>query len=240
MSEKLSYDIVDARYRLQAQWTKPFREFLYRKLNEKECVYILEVGCGTGAVIRAVGEEFRNPNKVIFGLDSNYKITCYAKNQSGGIFLTGNGEELPFRDDLFDLVFCHYLLLWTENPVKIIAEMRRVLKHQGIAAAIAEPCYAEMTAAPDNLYKLAAEQRNQLREAGSNINVGCELGNIFKAAGFSDAQIGIYQSGENSQEFIRKEVDQMLMDTGRKQFCFEQNKEYSYSVPTYYCFAKKQ
>ena len=239
MIENSSYEILNERYSHQTQWTRQFREFIYRKLPESGDVYILEIGCGTGAVIRRVKDEYKNPNKVVFGIDISYKITNYAKFRDSAIYINGDGAELPFEDDVFDLVFCHYLLLWTENPVKIIKEMRRVLKHQGIAAAIAEPCYKEMTASPDSLRNLAEEQRQKLQKSGSNINIGCELGNLFRKAGFQNVQSGPYQTGNMDSDYIQQEISQMLVDTDRKQFQFETNTEYSYSVPTYYSFAIK-
>ena len=183
--------------------------------------------------------EYKNPDKSVFGVDLNYNTLSYAKINDFAAFTNGDGEQLPFADGVFDLVFCHYLLLWTENPLKIILEMRRVLKNQGIAAAMAEPCYTEMSASPKSLQILAEEQREKLEEAGSIINIGCMLENLFKEAGFRDVQSGPYQTGEMDFDFIRQEVDQMLLDTKQKEFHFENDTEYSYSVPTYYSFAIK-
>ena len=44
------------------------------------------------------------------------------------IFLEGDVEKLPFKDKVFDFVFCSHLLEHVESPDKAIAELTRVAK----------------------------------------------------------------------------------------------------------------
>lgn len=44
------------------------------------------------------------------------------------IFLEGDVEKLPFKDKVFDFVFCSHLLEHVENPDKAISELTRVAK----------------------------------------------------------------------------------------------------------------
>jgi cyclopropane fatty-acyl-phospholipid synthase-like methyltransferase len=40
-----------ARYLQQARWTRPLREYLYGKAGVDSARRVLEVGCGTGALL---------------------------------------------------------------------------------------------------------------------------------------------------------------------------------------------
>ena len=44
-----------------------------------------------------------------------------------------NGEDMPFEDDTFDVVYGHGVLQYTAEPQKMIAECRRVLRSDGVA-----------------------------------------------------------------------------------------------------------
>src|SRR3989344_3020091 len=44
------------------------------------------------------------------------------------LFIQGNVENLPFKDKVFDFVFCSHLLEHVENPDKAISELTRVAK----------------------------------------------------------------------------------------------------------------
>ena len=52
--------------------------------------------------------------------------------------------DIPFPDESFDIVFASHILLYPTDDVKAIAEMRRILKPNGIAI-IPMPIFAEKT-----------------------------------------------------------------------------------------------
>lgn len=230
---------VDRRYSLQAEWTKEFRYFLMRKLPADRRLKILEVGCGTGAVIRKIRTENSERDIKIFGVDIDAKALSYAKIKSKEIYLNVNGEQLPFQSNVFDLVICHYLLLWAENPVRILKEMRRVLAPNGLCAVMAEPCYSQMTAEPSELKKLTEKQVLFLKQSGADTDIGLDLGEIFHRAGFQNTIVGKYKSAGFDPSFIEIEVKQILSDIGEKNFTIDPNTKITYSVPTYYAFAGK-
>lgn len=49
-------------------------------------------------------------------------------------FEVANVYELPFADASFDAVLAHTLLVHLSDPLKVLKEMRRILKPGGIAA----------------------------------------------------------------------------------------------------------
>lgn len=46
--------------------------------------------------------------------------------------IVGDAQQLPFGSDLFDLALCTQMLEYALNPVRVISEIRRVLKKDGL------------------------------------------------------------------------------------------------------------
>ncbi|MBQ6509352.1 MAG: class I SAM-dependent methyltransferase [Flexilinea sp.] len=230
---------LDARYSLQMEWTRPLREYICRKLPRGRKLSILEVGSGTGAVVRCLRSELSERAGLIAGVDRDPEINGFAAQNGGAEFITANGEQLPFGDGCFDFVYCHYLLLWTKDPAAVLREMRRVTVSGGICAALAEPCYAEMEAAPEPLYELACRQREALAAQGADPRTGRELGRYFREAGFRQAEFGAYEKGKMTRTFLEREIARMAEDTGLEPYRIPQSGPCYYFVPTYYAFAVK-
>lgn len=90
---------------------------------------ILDVGCGTGRLLRAAGERF--PGARLEGIDAAEGMIEQAKAAGGANFQVATAEHLPFPSAEFDLVFStmtfHH---WADQP-QGIAEIARVLKPGG-------------------------------------------------------------------------------------------------------------
>ncbi len=230
-------DQADRRFKLQTRWSEQLRAYIYRKLPTKP-LNILEVGCGTGAVLACLEREIPDRIRMAAGIDIDPEMAAYAARKQCGILCVGSGELLPFPSDCFDFVLCHYLLLWTEMPDVILREMRRVTVSGGICAALAEPCYTEMEAEPRELKALADLQRDKLAERGANLSCGKELPDYFSKAGFARVEWNRYGELPQSRAFLEAEAGQMVMDTGAKSLpVLPENSRYS--VPTYYAVAEK-
>jgi ubiquinone/menaquinone biosynthesis C-methylase UbiE len=105
-----------ARYTQQASWTSQIREYLYAKAKLSEARNVLEVGCGTGALLTGFPSI---THADIFGLDINRDNARQAKKNAPLAGITcGDGHYLPHADGCFDIVLCHFLLLWVESPVE--------------------------------------------------------------------------------------------------------------------------
>ncbi len=139
------YSEEDARYfnemyEDQMEWTESTRKRLYRKMNLFHAKNILEVGSGTGAILR----ELRtiNPKAKSVGLDWNLLALKYSHLESlNPYYVCGKGEVLPFPTNSFDITLCHYLLMWVKEPLTVLKEMRRVTRIGGWIACLAEPDY---------------------------------------------------------------------------------------------------
>ncbi|HUY74738.1 MAG TPA: class I SAM-dependent methyltransferase [Candidatus Dormibacteraeota bacterium] len=93
---------------------------------------ILDVGCGTGKLLRSAGAAF--PSATLFGVDAAIEMvkTARASDPTGAIrFQHATAETLPFPDAQFDLVFSTMTFHHWQDKARGIAEVRRVLTQDG-------------------------------------------------------------------------------------------------------------
>jgi SAM-dependent methyltransferase len=95
---------------------------------------VLDVGCGAGTDLA----RFARGGALTTGVDVSASAIDLARRnfeQQGlrGEFREADGEQLPFDDETFDLVFAHGVVQYTPNGHRLIDEARRVLKPGGTA-----------------------------------------------------------------------------------------------------------
>ena len=98
---------------------------------------VLDVGCGTGNLLRATGKRHRNVELV--GVDPDLKMLARAERKIRRAGLAarldrGFAQELAFPDASFDVVFSSLMLhhLETSSKDEMLAEVRRVLRPDGV------------------------------------------------------------------------------------------------------------
>lgn len=180
-----------ARFVEQSQWTAPLRAFLLAQSSLEIAQSILEVGCGTGAITSCI----ESSDKKVVGIDLCYDRLKFAHSiDRSSHFSCSDGLALPFTSGQFDIVFCHYFLLWMgEQADKAVAEMKRVTRKGGVVLAIAEPDYLSRIDYPVELEKLGHLQTQSLIRQGVIPDMGRRLPELFTNAGLTDIRFG--QSG---------------------------------------------
>ncbi len=173
------------RYRQQALWTADLRRYLFKKVGIKSNARALEVGCGTGAILETL-------DFPAHALDLNLASVKIAQSRVPNNFpLTcANAEHIPYANQSFDVVFCHFLLLWLPNPQAAIAEMLRVLRPNGHIIAFAEPDYTRRVDEPAALAQVGAWQRDALKAQGADIEIGANLAEHCHSAGIQIIETG--------------------------------------------------
>lgn len=202
-----------ARYQLQAGWTASIRDYLYQRASLADARRVLEVGCGSGAVLSSLHEH--NQAQVI-GLDIDRPILKFAASldtRSG--FITGDALRLPFADRTFDIVFCHYFLLWVRSPLVALQEMTRVCRAGGAILALAEPDHAGRIDHPDELEVLGNLQTEGLEQQGADPKAGRSLAGWFHQAGLVEIESGVLGGQWKTRptdEFLESEWEMLRHD----------------------------
>lgn len=187
---------MHSRFVQQARWTEDLRRYLFSLAEIKRASSILEVGCGTGAVLSRLPVR---ADQSIYGIDIDYAHLTQADDHSPSArFAQADAFNLPFTNHCFDIVYCHYLLLWLRKPQFAVAEMFRVCKPGGWVLAVAEPDYGGRIDYPQSLETLGRLQAVALTHQGAEPNTGRRVFGLFNFSGFREVLGGV-MGGQWSQ-----------------------------------------
>lgn len=176
-----------SRYLQQAAWTHDLRVYLFEKAGLAGARHVLEVGCGTGAILREL-----NTPASLHGLDLDPAALSECRIHAPAVSLTrGDGQHLPYPAKSFDIAYCHFLLLWANNPLQVVREMARVSR---TVLALAEPDHSQRVDEPSALKDLGQWQTDALRRQGANPSFGAQLAETFHQAGIKLIEAGPIQS----------------------------------------------
>jgi SAM-dependent methyltransferase len=93
---------------------------------------VIDIGCASGLIT----DEIANQVDFIVGIDVNNDAVRIASSGSNGpsttAFLIGDGSSLPFADATFDAAVCNHVYEHVPDPYALMAEIRRVLRPEGI------------------------------------------------------------------------------------------------------------
>jgi len=90
---------------------------------------ILDVGCGDGKDLVILSKNSTS----VFGIDPSMEFLKKAQiNNPLGVFKEAVGENIPFEDKTFDVVISKWAIQTSTDVPKVLLEMARVLKKDGI------------------------------------------------------------------------------------------------------------
>jgi len=180
------------RYELQmGRWSRrlviPFLEFAGTQPGER----VLDVGCGTGHLARAVAERSMPGEVRAIDLAAVYVDHARRHNRDPRVtFDVADACAMPFADHSFDRVLSLLVLHFVPQAAQAIAEMRRVTRPGGIVAAavwdarggyVANRMFFDTAAALDPAAN-ARRARNYTRP----LTRPGELGRAWRDAGLCD------------------------------------------------------
>lgn len=181
-----------ARFVQQAAWTRDLRVYLLKRAGLPRARRVLEVGCGTGAILAEL-----STRAAVHGLDLEPAHLSQAIIHAPGAFLTcGDAHALPYPPRTFDITFCHFLLLWVRDPQRTLSEMARVTRRGGYALAMAEPDYCQRIDHPPELALLGRWQTESLWRQGADPKIGSRLAALFAQAGIRLIETGTLRGRE--------------------------------------------
>lgn len=89
---------------------------------------ILDIGCGVGVFLKEFEKYTKKEN--IFGIEVDEEKVEIAK-KSGFNVIQSPAENMPFKDNFFDILWCHEVIEHVDDDKKTVEECVRVLKNQG-------------------------------------------------------------------------------------------------------------
>ncbi len=189
-----------ARYCQQAGWTETTRRYIFSRVGISPNDYLLEVGCGSGAVFEVLESDgYRN----LTGIDLDLNTLLQAKIPHSSA--CADGLRLPFQDAFFNHCLCHFYLMWVSDPLTTLREMARVTAPGGWVLALAEPDYGGRIDFPQALERLGEMQTQALRTQGADTRMGRRLLALFKECGLNKVGVGIisaqWEPGNSNDSF---------------------------------------
>jgi ubiquinone/menaquinone biosynthesis C-methylase UbiE len=135
-----------------AEAWRGYKPASFALLGLSEGDHVLDVGCGTGADVRALAG--LAPGVSVIGLDASATRIREAQAAALGLarpieFRAGDVHRLPFEDDRFDACRADKVLHHVADPARALAEMTRVTRPGGRVAVSDADYETLVVAAPD-------------------------------------------------------------------------------------------
>lgn len=166
---------------------------------------VLDVGSGPGSITLGLGDSVA-PGEVV-GIDiqpaqvERARSLAAARGMTNVRFQAGDLYALPFADQSFDAAFANGVLMHLSDPLRALAELRRVLCPGGIAG-VRDPdfgasLYAPMTPRLEQLLALRVRVR---RHNGGDPFRARDYRRLLLEAGFARAEAGASAETAGSQQ----------------------------------------
>ena len=110
-----------------------FWEWVWRHYQFPEAGSILEVGCGTGQFWKAHDVHLPRRGQLVL---TDFSRAMLRKSQNAlqngpFLFAQADVESLPFQNQSFKHVVCHFMLYHARSQDRALEEIRRVLRPEG-------------------------------------------------------------------------------------------------------------
>jgi len=177
------YDFIK-KLELQALETAEERIPLYLEVGLKDAKLVLDVGCGSGIVTRDIA---RLTKGKVIAIDGSKEMIKFAKDVLKSFknveLRVGDAQKLPLEENMFDIVTCNLLLMWADDPQKVVNEMARVTKPGGTVLATLEPDYGGKLHFPENTKVDPIFAGKAIKARGGDPHIGRKLRFLFVRAG---------------------------------------------------------
>lgn len=191
-----------ARFSRQASWSETLRQYLFKQVRVDLADQVLEVGCGTGAILM----DLATLNKTsIHGIDlDSSRLKQAHQHDPISLLACADAHRLPYPKGVFPVTLCHFLLMWVRQPLQVLKEMRRVTVPGGAILILAEPDYSQRRDHPEEMVRLGRLQSQALRDQGADPDMGSRLTYLMGMAGIQVLETGIidpapFDGGDHAQ-----------------------------------------
>lgn len=193
---------------------------------------VLDIGCGLGAMTAWLGKQV-GPDGLIVAIDNNeYQIKA-TERQAEAHKLTNiktychSAYALQDLKEVFDLVYCRFVLHHLNRPSDVIRSVYRLLGHNGIFAAeeglVSQAFTYPFTTAWGNERWYNDPKDHDTEGKTRDGNFGIKLYNVMHQTGFHDLFVQLAQPVmKNKQE---KSLCLKGLDEGKKGFIHDGHTE---------------
>lgn len=181
----------------RVQW-RPVMDWLLRHARVDAGMRVLDIACGTGQPAILAAEKVRPGGRVV-GIDNDPEMlaACSRLARQAGVdnleLAQMDMHALNFPEASFDAVTFGFALMFARDPVKVMLEIRRVLKPGGrFALAVWDDPKRNsfLTVTLDALDALGPRPAPDPKAPGPfRLAANGELQSVVRAAGFSDFTI---------------------------------------------------
>lgn len=113
-------------------WERLFKRIVWKQIGEIEGKRILDFGSGEGITANYLAEK----NKVI-AIEPSQEMLANAWKDYQYTQIVGDVKTLStFSDKTFDLIICHNVLEYVDDKAKVIRDLTRVLKQDGVLSIV--------------------------------------------------------------------------------------------------------
>ena len=188
---------------------------------------ILEAGCGVGAQTKIIAT--KNPDSNFISVDLSPESIDTAKKLIDSLdiknveFKQADLYKLAFKDATFDSVIVCFVLEHLPDPLTVLNELKRVLKHGGTLIVI-EGDHGSTFFYPDSKFaRMAIDCQIQLqKQGGGNANIGRQLYPLLDSIGFVQISVSprmVYVDATHPdlvEGFIKNTFTPMIEGVGEK------------------------
>jgi SAM-dependent methyltransferase len=204
--QQIRFDDGAAYERMMGVWSRSAGEIFLDWVAPAPGLRWVDVGCGNGAFTELVVQ--RCAPASIDGVDPSEGQLAFARTRPASRvakFTQGDAMALPYPDASFDIATMALVIFFVPDPAKGVAEMARVLRPGGIAAAYAWDMYGggfPWASVQDEIRALGHKVTYPPSSDASRPEVMREL---WGNAGFTELQtrdIGVQRTFDSVDEFL--------------------------------------
>jgi len=175
--------------RLMGRWSERLAPLFLDFAIVQDGGRVLDVGCGTGALVYAVVK--RGAGSTVVGIDPSQPFIDYVRQRFPGpgfSFDCGDGMALPYPDASFDCSLSLLVFMFIPQPEKAASEMWRVTRPGGTVAACVWDSGGGMEMA--RIFWEEAVKLDPAAASGPERNLRCnragELTKVWRVVGLKD------------------------------------------------------